>query len=89
MSYETIVKEGNFYQTTTADYGFRLLTNGTASDPSDSFRSVQALEDSVITTTTTVGDALTSLSISEGTIVYGKFDTVRCDGGKVIAYKAS
>ena len=25
MSYETIVKEGNFYQSATGDYGFRLL----------------------------------------------------------------
>jgi hypothetical protein len=35
-----------------------------------------------------VGDALTSLALGEGTIIYGKFDSVSCVSGKVLAYKA-
>ena len=31
MAYETIVKEGNFHQTATGDYGFPLLEVGEAS----------------------------------------------------------
>ncbi len=87
MSYETIVKEGNFYQSATGDYGFRVVAAGAST--SESCRSIQALEDSVITTTTQVGDALTSVALTEGTIVFGKFDSVAVASGKVIAYKAS
>lgn len=88
MSYETIVKEGNFYQSATGDYGFRLLSSGASSTAGESFRSIQALEDSVVTTTTQAGDALTSVTLTEGTVVFGKFDSVAVASGKVIAYKA-
>ena len=88
MAYETIVKEGNFYQSATGDYGFRLLEAGESSVAGESFRSIQALEGAVVTTTTQVGDALTSLGLGEGTIIYGKFDSVSCISGKVLAYKA-
>jgi hypothetical protein len=88
MAYETIVKEGNFYQSATGDYGFRLLEAGESSVAGESFRSIQAVEGAVVTTTTQVGDALTSLALGEGTIIYGKFDSVSCVSGKVLAYKA-
>ncbi len=88
MSYETIVKEGNFYQSATGDYGFRLLSGGDSSIAGESFRSIQALEDSVVTTTTQAGDALTSVSLTEGMVVFGKFDSVAVASGKVLAYKA-
>ena len=42
-----------------------------------------------MTTTTSVGDALTSVTLTEGTIVFGKFDSISVASGKVIAYKAS
>ena len=87
MSYENIVKEGNFYQTATGDYGFRVVAGGAST--SDSCRAIQALEDSVVTTTTSVGDALASVTLTEGTIVFGKFDSVAVASGKIIAYKAS
>ena len=86
MAYENIVKEGNFYQTATGDYGFRLVAGGAST--SDSCRAIQALEGAVVTTTTQVGDAVTNLGIGEGTIIYGKFDSVSCVSGKVLAYKA-
>ena len=86
MAYENIVKEGNFYQTATGDYGFRLVAGGAST--TDSCRAIQALEDSVVTTTTQAGDALTSVTLTEGTVVFGKFDSVAVASGKVIAYKA-
>ena len=88
MSYENIVKEGNFYQSATGDYGFRLLEGGEASVAGESFRAIQAIEGAVVTTTTAVGDAVTNLGLGEGMIIYGKFDSVSCVSGKVIAYSA-
>ncbi|GEM_PF-6353551 len=86
MGFETIVKEGNFYQSATGDYGFRLVSTGEST--SESSRSIQALTDIVITTTTSVGDALTSVTLIEGTIIFGKFDSVSVISGKAIVYKA-
>ena len=87
MSYENITKDGNFFQSATGDYGFKVVAS--AGSTSESCRAIQALEDSVVTTTTTVGDALTSVALTEGTIIFGKFDSVAVASGKVIAYKAS
>jgi hypothetical protein len=87
MAYENIVKEGNFYQSVTGDYGFKVVA--ASGSTSESCRAIQALEDSVVTTTTSVGDALSSVALTEGTIVFGKFDSVAVASGKVIAYKAS
>ena len=89
MAYENISKEGNFYQSVTGDYGFRVLSTGESSAAGESFRAIQALEGSSITTTTSVGDALSAVTIAEGSVVYGKFDTVTCNTGKVIAYKGA
>jgi hypothetical protein len=89
MSYENISKEGNFYQSVTGDYGFRLLESAESSVAGESFRAIQALEGSSITTTTSVGDALSAVTLAEGSIVYGRFDSVTCNSGKVIAYKGA
>ena len=51
MGYENITKADNFYQTAAGDYGFKHLS-GTGST-TDSCRAIQALEDTVLTTTTT------------------------------------
>lgn len=87
MSYENIGKDSNFFQTATGDYGFRVVS--ASGSTSDACRAIQALEDSVVTTTTSVGDALSSVTLTEGTIVFGKFDSISVASGKVIAYKAS
>ena len=87
MGFENIVKQGNFHQSAVGDYGFNYITTGQSS--TDSYRAIQALEDSSITTTTSVGDALTEVIIPTGTVVWGKFDSVSVIAGKVIAYKAS
>lgn len=87
MAFENIVKPGNFQQSAVGDYGFRHLVTGEST--SDSCRAIQALEDSSVTTTTASGDALTDVIIPTGTVVWGKFDSVSCVAGSIIAYKAS
>lgn len=87
MAFENIVKTGNFQQSLVGDYGFSYLTTG--GSETASFRAIQALEDSSVTTTTTVGDALTEVIIPTGSVIWGKFDSVAVVAGKVIAYKAS
>ena len=89
MSYENISKEGNFFQTSTGDYGFRVIDSASSAVAGEAYRAVQVIADAVVTTTTAVGDALTAESLTEGTIIYGRFDTVSVSSGKVIAYKAA
>tara|TARA_R110002153_G_C13160967_1_gene483068 strand:- start:243 stop:512 length:270 start_codon:yes stop_codon:yes gene_type:complete len=89
MAYETIVKEGNFYQSSTGDYGFRLLGAGEASVAGENFRAIQIIEAAVITTTNLNGDSLSSQSLPEGVIVFGKFNTVSVVSGVVLAYLAA
>lgn len=86
MGYENITKADNFYQTAAGDYGFKHLS-GTGST-TDSCRAIQALEDTVLTTTTSKGDALTSITIPKGSVIFGKFDSITLASGRVLAYLA-
>ena len=88
MSFESIVKDGNFYQSSTGDYGFRVLTNAT-SVTGESFRSIQALDESATVTATSVnGDNLSGQVIPKGGVILGKFTSITVVG-TVIAYLAS
>jgi len=88
MAYENITKDSNFYQSVVGDYGFRVLDAADSSTSGETFRAIQALEGSSVTTTTSVGDPLSSVTLAEGSIVYGKFDSITCNSGKIIAYKS-
>ena len=83
MGFENITKDSNYYQSSSGDYGFRLIESGTTTD---SFRCIQAIEESVISTSTLVGDTLNSVTIPQGLTIFGKFDSVTVVSGKVIAY---
>ena len=88
MSFENIIKEGNFHQSSTADYGFRILTDETSA-AGESFRSIQALNASaVVTATSAVGDSLNGHTIPKGGVILGKFTSITVVG-TVIAYLAS
>ena len=91
MGYENIIKDSNFRQTSTGDYGFRLLSSaGTATSTSgESFRAIQVLESAEVTTTTSNGDALTAQSLPDGVTIFGKFDSITVVSGTVLAYLAS
>lgn len=66
------------------DFGFRVLTG--ASISGERFASVMALEDSVISVSSTrYGDATASVTLLAGMIIYGDL-AVTSLTGKVIAY---
>ena len=88
MSFENIIKDGNFYQASTGDYGFRVLTDAT-SVSGESFRSIQALNAVATVTADSVnGDDLTGQVIPKGGVILGKFTSITVTG-TVIAYLAS
>ena len=91
MAFESIVKEGNFYQTSTGDYGFRLLTGTEVSIAGESFRAIQVISDTAQLVATSVRkDSINdTLVISKGTVIFGKFTEITMTSGKVIAYLAS
>jgi len=91
MSFENIIKDGNFYQASTGDYGFRILTATTTSAVGESFRSIQALGNSTITVSadSAVGDDLDNLVIPKGGVILGKFTSITITSGTAIAYLAS
>ena len=88
MSFENIIKDGNFYQASTGDYGFRVLTDET-SVVGESFRSIQALNAVATVTADSVnGDNLLGQVIPKGGVILGKFTSITVTG-TVIAYLAS
>ena len=88
MSFENIIKDGNFYQASTGDYGFIVLTSET-SVAGESFRSIQALNAVATVTATSVnGDNLSGQVIPKGGVILGKFTSITVTG-TVIAYLAS
>jgi hypothetical protein len=96
MSFENIIKDGNFYQASTGDYGFRILTGNAATPTSEtsvvgeSFRSIQALNSTVTVTATSVnGDNLSGQVIPKGGVILGKFTSITITDGTAIAYLAS
>jgi len=48
MSFENIIKDGNFYQASTGDYGFKLISAGET--VTGSFRSIQVLNTNAVLT---------------------------------------
>jgi len=98
MSFENIIKDGNFYQASTGDYGFRILTGNSGANPpteevsvaGESFRSIQALNSAVTVEATSVnGDHLTGQVIPKGGVILGKFTSITITNGTAIAYLAS
>ena len=66
-----------------------VVETGTTAITGD-FSAIQCLEDtvfSVLTRPDFTGDALTGVTISAGTILYGKCTAFTLTSGKVIAYK--
>ena len=98
MSFENIIKDGNFYQASTGDYGFRILSGDSGANPptsetsvvGESFRSIQALNSTVTVTATSVnGDHLSGQVIPKGGVILGKFTSITITDGTAIAYLAS
>ena len=72
-------------------FGLRVLTGNAIAD--ERFVAIQVVEDAVISATLTayndeIGDAsITSLALTAGTVIYGRFTALQVASGKVIAYK--
>ena len=88
MAYNTIVRKQDFQASSFGDYGFRVVDNSFAQPSGETYRVLFVVDDATITTTTDIGDALTSESLTSGSYVYGRFNTVSVSSGLVIAYIA-
>lgn len=88
MAYNTIVREQDFQASAFGDYGFRVVDNSFSQPSGETYRVLFVVDDATITTTTDVGDALTAESLTAGSYVYGRFNTVSVSSGLVIAYIA-
>jgi hypothetical protein len=92
MAHKSINTETNNNLASFGQFGLRVLTsNATAGE---TFVAIQVLEDATISGTLTaneqgtIGDStITSLALTAGTIIYGRFVDLQVASGKVIAYK--
>ena len=83
----------NTNQSAFGQFGLRVLT--TNATTGEEFVAIQVLTDAVISATLTanqstgeIGDtSITSLALTAGTIIYGRFVNLQVASGKVIAYK--
>ena len=92
MSFENITRDSNFYQSSSADYGFRIFTGeGTTNSlQGESFRSIQVLTAATLTATSTIGDSIpNTIQLKAGTVILGKFTSIALEEGEIIAYLAS
>jgi hypothetical protein len=84
--YQGNVNLGQFGQ-----FGLRVLTGN--ANPAEDFVAIQVLEDAVISATLVaydnqIGDAsITSLALTAGTVIYGRFTALQVASGRIIAYK--
>lgn len=87
--------EGNENLANFGQFGIRVLTSNAIVD--ETFIAIQSIEDCVISADLVtlvapdgpvIGDSsITSLALSAGTIIYGRFVGLQVASGKVIAYK--
>lgn len=91
MGHKNLEYNTNFNNATLGQFGLRVLTgNATAGE---TFVAIQVLEDAVITSdlvglNSNIGDTeITSLALTAGTVIYGRFVNLEVASGKVIAYK--
>lgn len=70
-----------------AQDGFRVVTSAFSQPAGEEYVAVYAIDDVTgLTTTTDAGDALGSIAVTAGTVIYGNFKTVSVATGTVIAY---
>jgi hypothetical protein len=92
MKHKDYFNEGNQGLGAFGQFGLRVLTSNAT--VGETFVAIQVLEDATITATLTaneqgtIGDStITSLDLTAGTIIYGRFVDLQVASGKVIAYK--
>lgn len=86
-----IFQQGNTNLGQFGQFGLRVLTSNAIS--TEKFSCIQVVEDAVISATllpynAEIGDSsITSLSLTAGMVIYGRFTALQVASGKVIAYK--
>ena len=95
MKHKDYFIEKNNSMASLGQFGLRNLTGNAI--PTETFVAIQVLANAVITVDlvpyeTPVGNiigdtTLTSLSLTSGTIIYGRFVNLRVASGRVLAYK--
>lgn len=83
---ENITKDRNYYQVTTGDFGFRRLAANESTPQGETYRAIVCLQEASVNATSLVGDSLTGQVLPTGMTIVGKFSSVSCYQGVVIAY---
>ena len=81
-----VIATGDYNAASFGQNGFRVVDSGGGTEANEIYVAIQVIADAVVTTTTDYGDALSSTSISAGTVVFGVFNTITVDSGTVLAY---
>jgi hypothetical protein len=94
-THRALTFEGNENLASFGQFGIRVLTGNAIAD--ETFIAIQSIEDCVISADLVsldapdgpiIGDSsITSLALTAGTIIYGRFVALEVASGKVIAYK--
>jgi hypothetical protein len=96
MEHNDYFYAANLNRAVLGQFGIRVLT--TNAEVGETFIAIQVLEDAVITSDlvvlspineiSSIGDSsITALSLTAGTVIYGRFVNLELASGKVIAYK--
>ena len=96
MSIRNYLYTANQNRASLGQFGLRVLT--TNAEVGETFIAIQVLEDAVISSDLlelapqneypSIGDSsITALSLTAGTVIYGRFVNLEVASGKVIAYK--
>lgn len=82
-----LTQQSEFNRQVFAQDGFRVVDNTFVQPAGETYVAVYVLSDVTgLTTTTPVGDALSSIAAVAGTVIYGDFTTVSVATGTLIAY---
>jgi len=81
-----ITKDRNYFQSSMGDFGFRRLGAGETTPGGETYRVIVCLQESNINAESMVGDSLTGQVLPTGMQVFGKFTSVSCYQGVVLAY---
>ena len=86
MSFNTIVREQDFNNSSFAEYGFRLIDSSFSQPTGEVYRAFTVLQDASVSATSAVGDNISSKSLVAGLTVYGKFTALSASSGLIVAY---
>jgi len=83
---DNITKDRNYFQSSMGDFGFRRLAANESTPAGETYRTIVCLQESSINATSMVGDSLTGQVLPTGMQLVGKFTSVSCYQGVVLAY---